>query len=180
VKKDKTEIVKYPCPKCGTYSKPFMHNRDGIAYMLCKKCNIQYKTSCRVSANFRKFCQKLGSKPNRTQGYYTSSEIKIKKYLNHLGLIEGKDYIHNCRFKNIHNNCYYWVDFYLPFEKLIVEASPSVWHKMWGREKSDKKKVIYLTSLNLTVIILNEKDIASIDLRKKVKCEKLDHIFYKE
>lgn len=127
-----TEEVEYPCPKCGTYTKPYMHSRDGFAYMICPKCNVQYKTSVAVSANFRKFCSKVGSAPNRSPSYYTSSEEKVRYFLQNRGLLEGLDFFHNARvgpFKNEKNRkVYYWVDFAIPKYKLIIEVSPSIWH----------------------------------------------------
>jgi len=176
-KKKKTDMTKFPCPKCGKYVKPFMFRKgDHKAVMECPSHGL-FETDWKASRNFRLFCQKLGSKPNRSQGYYTAPEVRVKNYLDHFHLLEGVEYIHNCRIKNAERGVYYWVDYYLPFEQLIIEVSPSVWHKMWGREKSDKKKMEYLTKLGLTVINLDEKDLRLIDLRKKVKCEKLDRIF---
>jgi len=65
--------------------------------MVCKKCGIQYKTNVAVSANFRLFCAKLGSAPNRDPHYYTSSEERVQRFLERRGLKEGLDYFHNSR-----------------------------------------------------------------------------------
>jgi len=160
-KKVKTEELSYPCPKCGTHTKPYMYSRDGYAYMLCSKCGVQYKTSTRVSANFRKFCHKIAKKPNRSQSYYTSSELKIRKILEENGYVQGKDFFHNIMFEKDKKHKY-WVDFIIPEEKLIIEASPSVWHKMWNRNSSDNSKYKFLESLGYTIVEVDEKNYKTV------------------
>lgn len=158
LKKIKTEPMKYPCPNCGRYELPYMHTKTGYAYMLCSKCKTQYKTSTKVSASFRKFCSKLGSKPNRSQGYYTSGEERIRQYLIRRGLLEGYDFIHNSRIYNKETKNYIWVDFFLPRynRPIFICYNPDVWHKLWGREKSDKIKLRYLKKLG-KVVVLKDK-----------------------
>jgi len=171
--KKQTKIVEYPCPTCGTYSKPFMHNSKGYALMLCPKCKTQFKTSTIVSANFRKFCSKIAKKPNRSPYYYTSSEKKIKKILDKAKYIEGIHYFHNVRVKDTTRKnkrggpIYYWLDFYIPEEKLVISVSPAIWHKMWSREESDRKKKRFLESLGLIVIEVDEK--SSPEIKRYLK-----------
>lgn len=127
----KTELVAYPCPKCGKYFLPYMHSINGYAFMVCPE-HGQFKTSVAVSVNFRRFCSKVGSQPNREQGFYTSSEEKIRRFLLKRGLVEGLDFVHNARIGPIinekGNKVYYWVDFLIPSYKLIIECSPKIWH----------------------------------------------------
>lgn len=167
----KTEEVEYPCPKCGKYYKPFMYDRNGFALMLCNNCNCQYKTSTRVSANFRKFCQKLGSAENRSPSYYTSSEERIRRFLLNRKFKEGLDFFHNARigpFVNQNKNkVYYWCDFTIPQFKLVLEASPSIWHKMWNRESADIRKSKFLKALGWNKIDLDEKDLHQLNKRRK-------------
>jgi len=165
----KTQMVEYPCPACGKYHLPFMISKDGYAYMLCTKCKSQYRTSTAVSANFRIFCQKVGSAPNRSASYYTSSEKEVKKLLEDLGLREGIDFIHNCRVKNYDTGTYYWIDFYLPHFRAYISMSPSIWHRMWGRHKSDVQKLKYLTKAGLYPIIVNEKNYKEVILTELTK-----------
>ncbi len=156
-----TELVTYRCPECRTYNEPFMHNKKGIAFMVCKNCNAQYKTSVPVSRNFRLFSQKLGSQKNKSQGYYTSGEKKIKDELIELGYKEGIDFIHNCRVKN--DKVYYWIDFYLPLLQLALEYSPEVWHRMDGRKETEDNKREFLESNGILVItISSDEDLDSI------------------
>lgn len=156
-----TEVVKYPCPICGSYNPPFMHTADGYALMECPKHGL-YKTSVKVSKNFRKFCSKIAKKPNRTQGYYTPGEQKIREFLTErCGLREGIDFIHNCRIRSEHS--YYWVDFYLPKLELIIEFSPRIWHNMWGRRESDQRKREFLESNGLRVIDISDKDLENLE-----------------
>jgi len=162
-----TEELSYPCPSCGTYNLPYMHSRDGYAYMLCKKCKKQYRTSTAVSANFRKFCSKVGSKPNRSPTFYTSSEKSAKQYFDRLGYREGLDYWHNVRVKL--NGTYCWLDFYFPKLDLAVEISPSVWHRMWNRQEADKKKEDALKKAGVTVISYPEGWIRKLRHIKKPK-----------
>jgi len=152
----KTEMMTYPCPHCGTYNLPYMHTKSGIAYMLCSNCGVQYKTSTKVSANFRKLCSRVGSKPNRSQGYYTPLEKKVKRLLEKCGYREGIDYIHNVRVRN--GRKYYWCDFYIPKEDLIIECSPSIWHTRWNREKSDEEKYGFLMSNGLKIVTVDDKN----------------------
>jgi len=154
----KTEEVEYPCPKCGTYNLPYMHSK-GYAMMLCKKCGIQYKTSMKVSAHFRKFCSDIASKPNRSQSYYTSLEKKVKKILERNGYVQGRDYFHNIMFVNQEDKRRkYFVDFYIPEEHLILECNGSIWHDLWNRKESDRRKIKYLEKLGNIVIIITEKN----------------------
>ncbi|MEM2260831.1 MAG: DUF559 domain-containing protein [Ignisphaera sp.] len=157
-----TEEVTYPCPKCGIYNKPFMYTSEGIALMLCSNCNVQYKTSTKVSANFRKFCSKVARKKNRSQSYYTSLEKKAKKILEDNGYIQGRDYFHNILFENGRSK--YYVDFFIPKENLIIEINGSVWHNLWNRQSSDNKKIKYLESLGYNVIVLSEKTIKELPM----------------
>ena len=166
-----TEEVKYPCPKCGHYYKPFMYDREGFALMLCETCNCQYKTSTRVSANFRKFCQKLGSAPNRSPIYYTSSEERVKRFLLRRSMNEGLDFFHNARIGPFQNEnkhkVYFWCDFVIPKFNLILEASPRIWHKMWNREQADIRKEQFLNALGWKVISLDEKDLHQLNKKRK-------------
>jgi very-short-patch-repair endonuclease len=176
-----TEEVKYPCPKCGHYYKPFMYDREGFALMLCETCNCQYKTSTRVSANFRKFCQKLGSAPNRSPTYYTSSETVVQRFLIRHGLREGLEFFHNSRVGPFVNDnkhkVYFWCDFVVPKYTLILEASPHIWHKMWNREQADNRKELALNDLGWKVINLDEKDLHQLNkIRKEKKYPKTERV----
>ena len=151
-----TEEVLYPCPKCGTYSKPRFIDKKGYAYMLCPECKTQYKTSTAVSINFRKFCSKIASQPNRSQTHYTSLERKVKKVLDEFKYKEGIDYIHNAAVRN--GKHIYYLDFYIPRENKVIECNGSVWHQLWNREESDKRKIEYLKEHGLTIIIVTEKE----------------------
>jgi len=162
-----TEFLKYPCPTCGQYFLPYMHSKDGYAFMICPQ-HGQFKTSVAVSANFRKFCSKLGSAPNRSPGYYTSSELRVKRYLDNLGLIEGMDYFHNSRIPAVMDNKkrFFFPDFTLPKLKLCIGASPHIWHKMWGRNNADKRFTAYMKKLGWKVINLDEKDLNQLNKRR--------------
>jgi hypothetical protein len=131
-----------------------MTRKDGKALCECPEHGL-YQTSISVSKNFRAFCKKLGSKPNRSQGYYTSIELKVKRILDSLGLREGIDYVHNCRIKN--GKRYYWLDFYLPLFKSVIRVNPKIWHSMWNRGSSDLDQKKFLLSNNLEVFDIDEK-----------------------
>lgn len=152
----KTRRTKFPCPSCGIYYEPQTVTK-GKSFMLCKEHGI-FETDNKKSLSFRKFCSKLGSKPNRSQGYYTSGEERIRQYLLRRGLIEGYDFIHNARIYNEDTKSYYWIDFYLPRYKtpIFICYNPDVWHKLWNRSKSDKIKIDFLKKLG-KVVILKDK-----------------------
>jgi len=199
--KVKTEEVTYPCPTCGVYNKPFMHNKAGFAFMLCSGCKVQYKTSTKVSANFRKYCSRIARKPNRSQTYYSSSERALKTYLERKGLIEGLNFQHNVRiragllkksqeFKGTDGKKhkaewkYYWLDFVIPELHLVVEVDPEIWHKLWGREKSDKEKKIFINSFSWELLSLNSEAIRKLnreadDSKRPEACKKLDEMIGK-
>lgn len=178
-----TEEVKYPCPKCGVYNKPYMHTRKGFAMMKCSKCGIQYKTSVAVSVNFRKFCSKIARKPNRSPSYYTSSELKIKRFLDSLGLIEGLSYFHNQRVPIIieTKQRFFWPDFTLPDFRLMLGASPKIWHELWSRNGADERFSKYMDNLGWMVIHLDEKDLKQLNKRRKIskypKTEKVQKLY---
>lgn len=180
-----TELVSYPCPTCGNYYLPEYHQKDGKAVMKCLEHGI-FKTSVAVSLNFRKFCSVVGSKPNRSPSYYSTSEAKVKRYLERRKLIEGIDFFHNSRIKCKLNGRirYFWLDFILPKLNLVIEASPRIWHKMWNREEADARKRTLLKAMNLDLIELDEKDLRRLNKQRKKSryprpenCKKLDKIF---
>lgn len=192
-----TEFLKYPCPKCGRYYLPYMHDRDRRAFMICPE-HGQFRTSVAVSANFRKFCSKVGSAPNRSPTYYTSSEQRVRRFLLNHGLIEGLDFFHNARLGPFVNGngrkVYYWADFVVPSKKLVIEANPSIWHRMWNREEADQRKIKHLLELGWEPIGLDEKDLNQLNKKRtegKVlgknpknkpyhrteNCKRMDHLF---
>lgn len=168
-----TEQLKYPCPICGQYFLPYMHSVKGFAFMICPE-HGQYKTSVSVSANFRRFCSKLGSAPNRNPGYYTSSEQRVKRYLENHGMVEGLDFFHNPRIPVIMDNKkrYFWPDFVIPSRKLILGASPSIWHRLWGRNGADDRFTAYMKEKEWEVINLDEKDLNQLN-KKRTEGKKL-------
>jgi len=155
---NKLRPMMYPCPKCGMYYAPFKHE-NGYAYMNCMEHGV-FKTSIKVSFNFRKFCSEVASKPNRDPNYYTPGEDKIRKMLVTKGLKEGKDFHHNYRImiKIGNRKRYYWVDFYLQDYGAVLEYSPSIWHCMWNRELSDSIKYKILSDMGITVYELTDKN----------------------
>jgi len=170
VKKAKTatEELAYPCAKCGTYNLPYMHSKEGYAFMRCSKCTAQYKTSTAVSANFRRFCSKLGSAPNRDPHYYTSSEERVQRFLERRGLKEGLDYFHNSRVavEMDSKRRYFWPDFVIPSKKLIIGASPHIWHQMWARNHADDRFTAAMKLIGWEVINLDEKDLQQLNKRR--------------
>ena len=160
-KKIETELTRFPCPTCGKYYIPYMSKKDGKALLECEEHGL-YETSIAVSKNFRKFCSRIARKPNRSPIYFTSVEGKLRNILDELDLIEGLDYFHNSRIGFTNTNkrkVYYWLDFVIPAFKLIIECSPVVWHKLWRREISDKRKQELIEQLGWKYISLNEKEI---------------------
>uniref|UniRef100_A0A6M3XEV1 DUF559 domain-containing protein n=1 Tax=viral metagenome TaxID=1070528 RepID=A0A6M3XEV1_9ZZZZ len=150
-----TRRTQFPCPSCGQYFTPYLVTVNGISKCECKIHGL-YETNNKVSKNFRIFCSKVASHPTRSQSYYTSLEAKVRDILLNSSYILGKDFIHNCLFKNGRSN--YYVDFYIPRENLILECSPAIWHTLWSRDKSDKKKYKFLSDLGLKVIEVDERN----------------------
>lgn len=183
--KDKVETVftKFPCPKCGVYYEPYLTRHDGKAMLECPEHGL-FETSIATSKHFRTFCAKLGSAPNRSPTYYTSSEDKIRKYLLHWNLIEGLDFMHNCRigpFVNENNRkMYYWCDFVVPKYKLVIECSPSIWHTRWNRQGADDRKKEHLAKLGWKMSSLDEKELSKtnkIRIDRPLKLRELDILF---
>ena len=174
-KSPKTEIVKFPCPKCGIYYEP-TSQVGGYAFMNCPKDGL-FKTSNAVSLSFRKFCSKLGGAPNRNPGYYTSEEDKVRRYLVKIGEVEGVTFFHNARIQAVNdkgNKVFYWLDFVLPIRRIVIECNPSIWHKMWNREGADIRKQTILGLLGLTLVEMTEDDVRTISFKKKIWSIKLD------
>jgi len=169
----KTKITKFPCPICGKYFPPnlVLKNR---AIMKCPIHGL-YEVNIDRSLHFREFCSKIASHSNKSRDYYTSTERKILKILRELGYKEGFDFIHNVRFKN--GKKYYWGDFYFPNKELILEVSPAIWHKMWGRRVSEETKKIFFKKHGITVIEITEPLLnASQKLLKRALKNILDNI----
>jgi len=172
---EQISIVDYPCPNCGVYNSPEWHSTDGYAYCLCETCKVQYKINTRVSINFRKFCSKIASKPNKSPHYYTKEERKVKKIFDNLGFIEGIDYYHNVRCYNPKSKTYYYPDFILPNYKLVIECSPSIWHEMWNRKESENRKREYFKEYGYKYVTLKENVLRN----KKLLRLMLENIFVK-
>jgi len=159
-----TEVVEYPCPECGRYNKPYMHNLKGYAFQLCEGCGTQYKTSTRVSASFRRYCSRTAQNPNRSPTFYTSSEKKVKKLMEAKGYVEGIDYWHNVRIADPERKgVYFWLDFYLPLQRLVVECSPRVWHALWDRRSSDRRKRLLVESYGLRYLEVDGEELDRLD-----------------
>lgn len=161
-------MTKFPCPKCGVYYEPYMSRKDGKAMLECPKDGL-FETNIATSKNFRKFCAKLGSAKNRDPHYYTSAEEKIKRYLENRGLVEGLDFTHNTRIsvKIDSKNRYFWPDFVIHFKKLMVGASPEIWHRMWARNNADERFTEAMKILGWEVLNLDEKDLTQLNKKRK-------------
>jgi len=167
-----TEELEYPCPKCGVYSKPYMYDRKGYAYCLCSNCGIQYRTSVKVSASFRRLCSQVASKPTRSPSYYTPQEKRVKEELDRLGLLEGVDYFHNHRVPN-DTGSYYYPDFLLPKLRLLIEVSPSIWHTRWNREESENRKREFFRRLGFRILELDDRTLRSRESIREVLSDAL-------
>ena len=86
--------------------------------MHCNGCEAEYQTNTKRTSGFRIFSSKQGSAPNRSPAYYTGPERKVKEVFEECGLEEGITFFHNSRIKS--EKGYYFVDFILPIEKIIV------------------------------------------------------------
>jgi len=125
--------------------------------MICPEHGL-FEIDIKRSLYFRKFCSEIASKPNRSPFYYTSTEAKVKKALDMI----NKIYFHNVGIEL--NGHKYWLDFLVVNPVSILAVNPSVWHKLWNREASDKIKYNELNKLNIPVIILDDRI-----LKKKVE-----------
>ena len=178
--KIETVFTKFPCPVCGVYYEPYLTRKDGKAMLECPNHGL-FETSIATSKNFRIFCAKLGSAPNRSPTYYTSSEAVIQRFLVNQGLKEGLEFFHNSRVGPFLNGnkhkVYFWCDFVVPKYHLILEASPRIWHKLWNREQGDNRKELFLGNLGWKVINLDEKDLNQLNkIRKETKYPKTERV----
>jgi very-short-patch-repair endonuclease len=87
--------------------------------------------------------------------------LKVRKLLEANGYVQGRDFFHNIMFEKDKRHRY-WVDFIIPAERLIIEVDPSIWHRMWSRDKSDNQKFQFLESLGYRVVSVNEKTYKTI------------------
>jgi len=147
-KLEKINLTSFPCPKCGQFFMPQITLKSK-AMMICPEHGL-FETDIKRSLNFRKFCSKIASKPNRSPFYYSSSELKVKRALDDL----KEKYFHNVGLEINHKK--YWLDF-LVLPGKILSVNPSVWHKLWNREKSDNTKYYNLKLLGLDVIIIDDE-----------------------
>jgi len=158
-----TRMTEFPCPICGKYYPPYLVTTTGISKCECPEHGL-FETNNKISKNFRRFCSRLGSKPNRSPTYYTSSEKKIKDYLDKK-YKEGLDYWHNVRIQYINNDhrSYFWLDFVVPEKKIVLECSPSIWHTRWNRNGADNRKKTLIESLGWRYIQLDEVSLQNIE-----------------
>ena len=156
-----TKLTSFPCPICGKFFKPYLSRKDGKAMMECPKDGL-FETSIKASKNFRKFCSKLGKKPNRSPNYYTAGERKIKEWLELNNMKEGLEFFHNSRVKL--RGRWYWLDFVVPESRTVIEYSPEVWHKLWNRKSADERKKEALEELGYNLLSLNDKDLGILEV----------------
>jgi len=143
-----TKLTSFPCPKCGKEYVPQITLKSK-AMMICPEHGL-FERDIKRSLSFRKFCSKLGSKPNRSPFYYTSPERRIKKLLDELKIV----YFHNVGIEV--NGRKYWLDFYIP-PYTILSINPGIWHKLWNREESDRIKYLTLKEKGFPVVIADDK-----------------------
>jgi len=160
------EITKFLCPNCKKQYEAPIKVIGVIAHMICSNCNYPFNVNLNKSLHFREFCSKIARKPTRNRDYYTKPERKVKQILDSLGLIEGHDYIHNVRFK-AGKRTYYWVDFLLPHKSIVIEVSPSIWHRYFPRNDKERK-VFFRDVMGYEYFVLKEKLYNKSKLLKQV------------
>ena len=149
---NRLERVPYPCPRCRSNYKVPIRHVNGWAICVCE-IHGEWRVSFLRSFKFRRLCSIAASKPNKSPDYYTPPELRIKRILDKLRV----RYEHNKPFRN--GKVIYYPDFVITSPiKLIIEASPSIWHSRWNREESDRAKYAYFKSIGYEVLQLTEKD----------------------
>jgi len=151
VPSNRTRLTKFPCPKCGVYYEPEATLKTK-AIMKCTEHGL-FEIDINRSLNFRKFCSKIASKPNRSPFYYTTSELRIKEALDKLNI----KYFHNVGVEI--NGHKYWLDFYLPFYNVWISCDPSVWHKLWNRQSSDINKARSVVELGIKALPVKDEQL---------------------
>jgi len=146
-----TRLTQFPCPKCGLYYTPQLTLKNK-ALLVCPYHGL-YETSIQKSLSFRKYCSEIASKPNRSPFYYTTTEKKVKNILDSIGIV----YFHNVGIELDKHR--YYLDFYLPEYNIVLSVNPSIWHKLWNRDKSDNTKYSLLKKYKFNILILTDKEL---------------------
>lgn len=107
------------------------------------------------------------SRNNKRTGFYSRTEAPIRDELTRLGLIEERSFFHQHRIYGYQGargqSVYYWMDLFIPFLLLDIEADGEIWHTFFDMKERDRKRDLILRkNYGIKVIRLN-----SYHIRKK-------------
>ena len=86
-------------------------------------------------------------------------------------MIEGLSFFHNVKFRGkskTGRKCYFWLDFVIPKDDLVIECSPSMWHNLKRRTESDIRKREAVTSKGYRYVVLTEHEIERLKAEKTI------------
>jgi hypothetical protein len=104
---------------------------------------------------------------NKRTGYYTKTETPIRDELTKLGLVEQQSFFHQHRVFGYYGcrgqSVYYWMDIFIPYLLLDIEADGEIWHTFFTMKERDRKRdAILRRNYGIRVVRLN-----SYQIRKK-------------
>jgi hypothetical protein len=132
-----------------------------IPYYLRKATpDLDWKIRFRIIAS-------KASRNNKRTGYYTKTETPIKEELTRLGLVEEQSFFHQYRILGYYGkkrqSVYYWMDLFIPYLLLDIEADGEIWHTFFDMKERDRKRDLILRrNYGIKVLRLN-----SYHIRKK-------------
>jgi len=101
--------------------------------------------------NFRLLCQDVMNRYEKN-GKWSSLELEFKELLESLNLKEKEDYLHNFKVQNESQSGYYSLDFFFPKVSLVIEISPSIWHKIGNSPAKDARRKKWIEKLGWKVV----------------------------
>lgn len=134
---------------------------EEIPYHLRKATSdLDWKTRFRIIAA-------KASRNNKKTGFYTKTETPIRDELTKMGLVEEQSFFHQHRIFGYYGvrgqSVYYWMDLFIPYLLLDIEADGEIWHTFFDMKERDRKRDLLLRrNYGIKVIRLN-----SYHIRKK-------------
>jgi hypothetical protein len=138
-----------------------LQQNDEVPYYLRKATpDLDWKTRFRIIAA-------KASRNNKRTGYYTKTETPIREELIKIGLVEEQSFFHQHRIFGYYGrrgqSVYYWMDLFIPYLLLDIEADGEIWHTFFDMKERDRRRDLILRkSYGIKVIRLN-----SYHIRKK-------------
>lgn len=108
------------------------------------------------SQGFRLLSSRCAKRFHKTG--WSSTERRVARVLNELGLQERRDFWHNYKIHNRNQNQFYSLDFVFFHPNRVIEVSPRIWHLNLGNtEEKDARKKEWLEYMGFQYYELDDE-----------------------